>query len=103
MAKVKRELDDAQRQAVAQTPIKQCATMEKVFSGVASLRNVIKCKCLWCVCFEDAVERIKTCCISTCPCHPYRPFLPKAPGKIRTPGKRPAFGRVPIPPKPESP
>lgn len=100
MARIKRELTARQAAEVARTPARYRAGMQRALSGEASYRAAIKMKCLECVCFESAVERVRDCRILTCPIHFYRPFQPRTPLKNGGSGRGRGFGRVGIPPKP---
>jgi hypothetical protein len=46
----------------------------RALNGEVSARAAIKSKCLECVGFEDAVERIRECRVMKCAIRAYRPF-----------------------------
>lgn len=60
----------------ATIPKSYLKTYAKAMSGKSRLCGV-KAKCLDCVGFEDAPNRIRDCSVNICPLWPYRPYQTK--------------------------
>lgn len=57
-----------------QVPLKYAMGLKKSLDGSASPRGAIKAKCLECVGYEDAENRIRDCTVKRCPLLSYRPY-----------------------------
>ncbi len=58
-------------------PKKYAGTYRRALEGKAPKAGAIKAKCLECVGFEEAQERIRNCTVTRCPLWSYRPYQTK--------------------------
>ena len=61
------------------------STLERAYEGKAPPRAAIKAFCLFCTGFSR--EAVKDCTGYTCPFWQYRPFVERAPLRVRKPKK----------------